>query len=100
MCIGPFPIYINVRNVVFEPTSNSSSVTIALKQIQTAFFWNRPAIISSHRVDFCGHIDPKNRKIGIQALRELLQKIVRRWPEVEFMSSAELGKDIQNEKGK
>jgi hypothetical protein len=62
-----------------------------MKQIETAFFWNKPAIISSHRVNFCGHIDPKNREIGLSALKELLQKIVKKWPDVEFMSSVELG---------
>jgi len=83
-----------VRNVVFEPTSNSSSVNIALNQIEAAFKWNRPAIISSHRVNFCGHIDPKNRETGINALKELLKKIVQKWPDVEFMSSVELGELI------
>ena len=85
-----------VRNVVFEPTHNRGFdwVNYALKQIETAFFWNRPAIISSHRVNFCGHVDPNNRKIGINALKELLKKIVQKWPDVEFMSSVELGELI------
>ena len=82
-----------VRNVVFEPTHERGFdwVNYSLKQIETAFFWNKPAIISSHRVNFCGHIDPKNREIGINSLKTLLQKIVKKWPEVEFMSSVELG---------
>lgn len=82
-----------VRNVVFEPTDPRSSdwVAYALKQIETAFFWNRPAIISSHRVNFCGHIDEQNRTKGLTALQALLQRIVQRWPEVEFLSAAELG---------
>ena len=86
--------YYFVRNVVFEPTSNSSSVNMALDQIESSFRWNRPAIISSHRVNFCGHIDPKNRETGINALKELLKKIVRKWPDAEFMSSVELGELI------
>ena len=82
-----------VRNVVFEPTDNRGFnwVDYSFKQIETAFFWKRPAIISSHRVNFCGHIDPQNRKIGIDALKELLQRIVKKWPEVEFMSADKLG---------
>jgi len=83
--------YYIVRNVVFEPTSNSNSVNIALHQIEAAFRWNKPAIISSHRVNFCGYIDPKNRLIGINALKLLLNKIVYKWPDVEFMSSVKLG---------
>ena len=82
-----------VRNVVFEPTHNRGFdwVNYSLKQIEAAFFWNKPAIISSHRVNFCGHIDPKNREKGIDSLKVLLKKIVQKWPDVEFMSSVELG---------
>jgi hypothetical protein len=85
-----------VRNVVFEPTDDRGVdwVDFTLKQIEAAFRWNRPAVISSHRVNFCGHIDPKNRKEGIGALKELLSRVVERWPEVEFMAANELGKLI------
>ena len=82
-----------VRNVVFEPTHDRGFdwVNFTLKQIEAAFFWNKPAIISSHRVNFCGHIDPKNREKGISAFGGLLQKIIQRWPDVEFMAANELG---------
>ena len=87
-----------VRNVVFEPSQSRGFdwVDYSFKQVETAFFWKRPAIISSHRVNFCGHIDPKNREVGLTALRELLHRIVKRWPEVEFISADELGKIITN----
>ncbi len=76
-----------VRNVVFEPTcSNINHVEKALSQIETAFKWNKPAIISSHRVNFCGHIDANNRKTGLTELKKLLSKIVNKWPDVEFKS--------------
>ena len=83
-----------VRNVVFEPTENRGIdwVAYSLKQVEAAFRWNRPAIISSHRVNFCGHIDQDNRKEGLRALRDLLTKITHRWPEVEFMAANELAK--------
>ena len=82
-----------VRNVVFEPTEQRplNWVKFALRQIEAAFRWNKPAIISSHRVNFCGHIDPKNRETGLLALKELLSEIVNRWPDVEFMAANELG---------
>ncbi|SMO41427.1 hypothetical protein SAMN06265218_102144 [Fodinibius sediminis] len=88
-----------VRNVVFEPTEDRGVnwVSYAMKQIEAAFRWNRPAIISSHRVNFCGHIDPKNRERGLQALQELLKKIVSRWPDVEFMAANELGALINSD---
>lgn len=89
-----------VRNVVFEPTEKRDVnwVSFALKQIDAAFRWNRPAIISSHRVNFCGFADPSNRDKGIQALQQLLDTIVKRWPDVEFMSANKLGRLIENNK--
>lgn len=84
-----------VRNVVFEPTHRKiNHVEKALKQIRAAFYWNRPAIISSHRVNFCGYIDENNRKTGLMALKYLLKEITKRWPDVEFMASDELGELI------
>ena len=80
-----------VRNVVFEPTdSNIDHVAKAMAQIEAAFFWNKPAIISSHRVNFCGHIDEKNREKGLGDLKKLLKGIVQKWPEVEFVSASDL----------
>lgn len=81
-----------VRNVVFEPTDERSIDwgAYTLKQIEAAFRWRQPAIISSHRVNFCGQINPQNRAQGLAALRTLLRKIVERWSEVEFVSIAEL----------
>jgi len=85
-----------VRNVVFEPIDPRGFdwVDNTMQQIEAAFRWNRPAIISSHRVNYCGHIDPENREKGLSALRELLKRITERWPEVEFMAANELGKLI------
>lgn len=80
-----------VRNVVFEPTaSNIDHIAKAMQQIEAAFRWNKPAIISSHRVNFCGHIDPENRRKGLESLKALLQKVVKTWPDVEFVSVGEL----------
>lgn len=89
-----------VRNVVFEPTSAhiSNWADFTFKQIEAAFFWKKPANISSHRVNFCGYIDENNRKIGLTALKQLLDKIVTRWPEVEFISADQLGDIISKEK--
>jgi hypothetical protein len=82
-----------LRNAVFEPTQykNNDNVDSCLKEIETAFFWGKPANISSHRINFNGVIDENNRKKGIQSLKLLLQRIVQRWPSVEFMSANELG---------
>ena len=89
-----------VRNIVFEPTEDRGIdwVDFTMKQIEAAFRWKRPAIISSHRVNFCGHIDPKNREKGLAALQRLLQEIVKRWPEVEFMAADEMAETLSNKR--
>jgi len=95
-CVGNDHVSV-VRNVVFEPTNNRAfdAVKLALNQVAAAFRWRRPAIISSHRVNFAGHIDPDNREFGLDALERLLGDIVQRWPDVQFISSDELVDKIE-----
>jgi hypothetical protein len=86
-----------VRNCMFEPNSkNIDWVDFTFNQIKAAFFWGKPAIVSSHRVNFCGHIDPANRRKGLEILKALLQKVVKTWPEVEFVSVDELTNIIKH----
>ena len=91
---------IMVRNVVFEPTEDRGIdwVAFTMKQIETAFRWNKPAIISSHRVNFCGHIDPLNREKGLTSLKSLLDQIVKKWPDVEFMAADEMAETLKNKR--
>ncbi len=81
-----------VRNVVFEPNKDMGfdPVERAMQQINAAFRWRKPAIVSSHRVNYCGHIEESNRKRGLDALAILLQRITQRWPDVEFISVDQL----------
>lgn len=91
------------RNCVFEPTdSNYQGINYTINQIYAAFKWKKPAIISSHRVNFVGGIDKKNREKGLKELQKLLNLIVTKYPDVEFMSSREMFKTLyeneENEK--
>lgn len=80
-----------VRNCMFEPNSkNIDWVNFTFEQIKAAFFWGKPAIVSSHRVNFCGHIEPENRRKGLKTLQSLLDKVIKTWPDVEFVSVDEL----------
>jgi len=84
------------RNAFFEPGSwehpaSKDWVNDCLKEIEIAFRWQKPAIISSHRVNYIGWLNPKNRSNGLQKLDELLKKIIKAWPDVEFMTTTELG---------
>lgn len=86
------------RNCVFEPNlpEKADWVDHCLTEINIAFSCGKPANISSHRVNFVGGIEPSNRDLGLTQLKKLLDAIVRKWPEVEFVSSFEIGKNINN----
>jgi len=88
-----------VRNVQFEPTlcPNIDSVGNALKQIDVAFKLDKPAIISSHRLNFVGYIDKRNRDKNLMLFSKLLKEIKIKWGNVEFMSSDQLVELINNE---
>ena len=92
--------YYLIRNAVFEPNmyENDDMILSCLKEIETAFKWGKPANISSHRINFNGGIDQAYGEKGIQKLKDLLKLIVKKWPDVEFMSSNQLGVLIKNEK--
>lgn len=87
-----------VRNVFFEPTLTGSNQPIeeALKRIEIAFKYNKPAIIGSHRLNYIGFISSKNRDKNLILFKDLLKRIVKKWPEVEFMTSDQLGDLIAN----
>jgi hypothetical protein len=81
------------RNCFFEPSSNRSIdwVDSCLAEINIAFRWHKPAVISSHRVNYIGCIVEENRRKSLSDLKRLLQAIINKWPDVEFMSSSQLG---------
>jgi len=82
-----------VRNVHFEPSSdlNSDWVRLALKDISIAFRLRKPAVVSTHRVNYMGGLQVSNRDRGVTLLKSLLGRVVKRWPDVEFLSAVELG---------
>lgn len=79
-----------VRNAFFEPSKDRNAVDNCLNRIENAFFWHVPAVISVHRLNFCGEITEANRSTNIKLFDSLLKKILKRWPDVEFMSSDQL----------
>ena len=89
-----------VRNCVYEPLLNPNLdwEDYCMMQIEIAFKYKKVANISSHRVNFGGHIEQENREIGLKKLRNLLKKIIQRWPDVEFMSTVDVGNLISQSK--
>jgi hypothetical protein len=89
------------RNAAFEPGENREDVVDrCLCDMKRAFRWKKPVTISTHRVNYMGTLNEQNRTKGITLLKELLKKIVSHWPEVEFMTSEQLGKLILDEERK
>ena len=82
-----------VRNCHFEPSSSKKTdwVDDCLHRVNVAFKWHKPAIISAHRVNFIGSIDPSNRECNLRMLKIILSKILIKWPDVEFLNSEQLG---------
>ncbi|MQP52060.1 MULTISPECIES: hypothetical protein [unclassified Flavobacterium] len=90
------------RNCFFEPSSmqhseNTDWIGNCLKEIEIAFRWNKPAVISTHRVNYIGYLVPQNREHSLKKLEVLLSIMLKRWPDIEFMTTSELGNLIKNE---
>jgi hypothetical protein len=78
---------------LFEPNDPSVDwLNVALKDIETAFKYKKPAILGPHRKNFIGGIHESNRTNSLLVLKDLLKEIVKKWPDVEFMSTNELFK--------
>lgn len=89
-----------VRNCTYEPAywqNPEECVATCLKELTFAFRSHKPAVINSHRFNYIGSIHPDNARNNLNGLRELLSQITTRFPNVEFVSSAELLKIIQGE---
>lgn len=85
-----------VRNCQFEPDGkeNQNEVNRCLLEIEAAFRWGAPALLSSHRVNFVGQLDKNYRDINFKHLSFLLKKIVEKWPDVEFMNGDQMAEEI------
>jgi hypothetical protein len=87
------------RNASFEPSSGRKDwVDGCMHDIELAFKWKKPATISTHRVNYIGYLNPDNRGRNLRLLKSLISKLLKKWPDVEFMTSPELGALIEKHK--
>lgn len=84
------------RNCTFETYKETkiNHVDQCLKEIEVAFRWGKPAVINSHRINFTSRITPKLRDKTLFELNNLLKEILKKWPDVEFLNSADLADSI------
>ena len=88
------------RNAFFEPNCEIKGYNNfdCLAQIETAFRFSKPAVISTHRVNYVGGNYETNRIQGNNNLKILLRDILKKWPNVEFLTSKQLGNLMGNDK--
>ncbi|MGA9211154.1 hypothetical protein [Kaistella sp.] len=88
------------RNCRFEPARNQEVDWVAscLEEMKVAFRWGKPAVISSHRENFTGSIFEENRGESLKKLETLLAETLRRWPDIQFISTPQLAELMLAEK--
>lgn len=93
-----FGLFRIARNAFFEPFSNAEKdwVNSCFQRIEFAFKSNQPAIIGSHRINFIGSLDQRNRDNHLKQLKKLLTLIRDKYPDIIFMSSNELLEEFKN----
>lgn len=86
-----------IRNCFYEPSHDKRlDYRKCLLDIDTAFRLKKPAVICSHRLNFIGELDKKNRDANLHDFAIMLRKIVDKYQDVEFFSSDELGDMIKS----
>lgn len=91
-----------VRNALFEPSmfrlKIENPAENCLFAMSVAFRMNKPVIINSHRINFSGFIDEKNRDRSLLYLSQILTTALKKWPDIEFLTSLQLAKLIESSK--
>lgn len=49
-----------------------------------------PAIVSCHRLNFIGDLEPSNRDKNLKDFQYLLKELTKTYPDIEFRSSDEV----------
>lgn len=86
------------RNCMFEPSRNQNFpwVQKCMAEIEIAFRWGKPAVISAHRENFTGSIFEENRTNSLEKLEDLLKSALKKWPDVQFISTHQLAEIMNN----
>lgn len=86
------------RNSTFEPSRdwNHDWEGSIMKEAEYAFRWGKPLVINSHRVNYVGGIEPKNRENTLRLLVRIVKKLQAKYSNLEFISSDQLGDLIKS----
>jgi len=82
----------SIRNCKFEPSTSEGGECVGtlMREIDRIFAMRKLAVISTHRINYVSGIDEMNRRRTLKGLNEFLQLLLRKYPDVEFISSDEL----------
>jgi len=94
---GAYGQVFSVRNVLLEPFLDDSEEwpKRALGQVRQAFRLGKPAVVSSHRINYVSGLSTKHRDRSLRFLSAFLNEVAREWPDVEFLSSCDLARLLQ-----
>lgn len=88
-----------VRNCAYEPAYLQNSGICAescFNEVERAFRAGKPAIINSHRFNYISSINAENASENLIGLKNVLERIIQTYKDVEFISTPELLEIIGN----
>lgn len=90
--VTPLGLRYSVRNVLFEPymDENTDWVSRSMSEVARSFRFRKPAVVSTHRINYVSGMSHSHRDHNLNQLDKLLGRIRQRWPDVEFITSDEL----------
>lgn len=82
----------SIRNCVFEPATNEGGSTVdsLINQVCAIFNQHKIAVFSTHRINYVSGIGEQNRERTLELLDGFLATVLRKYPDVEFISSNKL----------
>lgn len=85
-------IYYFLRDSFFEPSLDPKIdwVNLAFGQVDSSLKRQGFSILCSHRLNFIGSLEVKNRENCLRGLLLLLKKIREKWPDIRFASTNQL----------
>ena len=85
-----------VRDIYFEPSFGHSAESMTSK-IESKFRMRKPALLETHRFNFAGHSAQLER--SVEELDKLLSWLVEKFPDIAFLTPAQLARCYIEEDG-
>jgi hypothetical protein len=91
-------IYFSRANANFEPNKDQRDwIQACLQDVALAFKYGKPAVISTHRVNYIGGMEEKNKISSLKELEMLIREILKQFKNVEFVDSSSLLQILKDE---